>query len=226
MSESKGIVLAAKSSPQENILDDIKEAGLGAVELYISSKMLEDVCAVSQVCKKFPFRYAVHAPNEGCNPHQLAELVNAISSEVVVFHDIYWEDEWRDIVNIFKNSEAKLCVENTFNVHEPLKFMRRYGFGRCLDLEHLQMECSGVYEEEFLKVMKQASHIHLTGYIYPSELWHTHIHHSPKHGLYLLGLLKKSGYSGFVVSEAKIVFQILSEFKALNKFYQEWRGVN
>ena len=84
------------------------------------------------------------------------------------------------------------------------------------------MECAGLHEEEFIPVIKQASHIHLTGYIYGSQLCHTHIHHSPEHNLQLLNLLKKAGYSGFVVSEAKNSLQKYSEFKRLNEFYQEW----
>ena len=74
--------------------------------------------------------------------------------------------------------------------------------------------------------MKSASHIHMTGYIFGSELWHTHIHHSPKHSLYLLELLRKSGYSGFVVSEARTSFQTYQEFRELNKFYQDWEKGN
>jgi len=65
--------------------------------------------------------------------------------------------------------------------------------GLCLDLEHLQIECAGFVEESFILFIKQAAHIHLTGYIYGSNLWHAHIHNSPEHGLYLLGLLKKAG---------------------------------
>ena len=69
--------------------------------------------------------------------------------------------------------------------------MRRYGFKRCLDLEHLQMQCAGVYEEEFLPVIRQASHIHMTGYFYGSDLWHTHIHQSPSTLFIFLNLLKR-----------------------------------
>ena len=96
--------------------------------------------------------------------------------------------------------------------------------GRCLDMEHLQIECAGVYEEEFIPVIKQASHIHLTGYASGTGLWHTHIHHSPEHGLYMLNLLKKTGYSGFVVSEAKKSLQTYAEFEKLNDFYRKWRN--
>ncbi len=213
------MIIAAKCAPEEKILMDIEKAGLSAVELYTSYKHLCKLDDIRQICIRFPFRYAVHAPNDGYEPELLAELVDVINAEIVIFHDIYWDDEWRHIAEAFKARRAKICIENTYSVHEPLKLMRRYGFKRCLDLEHLQMQCAGVYEEEFLPVMRQASHIHMTGYFYGSDLWHTHIHQSPEHSVYFLNLLKKANYSGFVVSEARTPLQTYDEFKRLNDFF-------
>lgn len=219
---TKGITLAVKCAPQEDILSNVKKAGIAAVELFLYERMLSNMNKLIKLCRNFSFKYAVHAPNDSYNPGKLARLIDAIGAKIVIFHNIYWEKEWDGIIKSFKNIRTKLCLENTFSVHEPLKYMRRYGMGRCLDLEHLQMECSGIYEEEFLKVIRQSSHIHLTGYIYGTNLWHTHIHHSKKHSTYLLNLLKGAGYSGFVVSEARISFQTYNEFKKLNDFYKTW----
>ncbi|MBI5042550.1 MAG: hypothetical protein HZC10_01670 [Nitrospirae bacterium] len=213
------MIIAAKCAPEEKILKDIEKAGLSAVELYTGIDHLYKLDSIKQICKKFPFRYAVHAPNDGYEPELLSELVDAIGAEIVVFHDIYWEDEWGHIAEVFKPSKVKICIENTHSAHEPLKLMRRYGFKRCLDLEHLQIQCAGVYEDEFLPVMRQASHIHMTGYFYGSDLWHTHIHQSPEHSAYMLNLLKKANYSGFVVSEARTSLQTYDEFKRLNDFF-------
>lgn len=224
MLKATNIIIAAKCAPEEILLQNIKKAGLAGVELYFSEKILNDLDNAIQLCKKFPFRYAVHAPNDSFSPVKLAKLVAAISAEVVIFHNIFWEDEWEDIINAFNNTDARLCVENTSTVHEPLKFIRRYGLGRCLDLEHLQLESAGVYEEEFIHAIGQAAHIHLTGYVYGSQLWHTHIYRSPKHSLYLLDLIKETGYSGMVVSEAKESLQTYEEFKKLNRFYQKWKN--
>jgi sugar phosphate isomerase/epimerase len=226
MSNLHDIIIAAKCAPEEDTLTNIEKAGLTSVELYTNLNYLYKTNRVKQICKKFPFRYAIHAPNNCYEPDLLAELVADIKAEVVVFHDIYWYDEWEYIVKTFKTINTKLCVENISSIHEPLKLMRRFGLKRCLDLEHLQMQCAGVFEEGFLPVIRQASHIHLSGYYYSSNLWHTHIHHSPEHNIYLLNLLRKEGYSGFVVSEARVSYQILSEFKKLNKFFQKWKGNN
>ncbi|HTY45843.1 MAG TPA: hypothetical protein VMD52_07640 [Patescibacteria group bacterium] len=216
------IVIAAKCAPQEGILSAIRSSGLEAVELYLSRQIVSDLGAVIRTARKFPFRYALHAPKDSYDPVGLQRLAEAIGARVIVFHDIYWDDEWKRIVNVFKSSGIKLCVENTSDVDQPLKFMRRWGLGRCLDLEHLQMQCAGVYEKEFMLVMAQAGHVHLTGYVAGSDRWHSHIHHSRRHGFYMLDLLRASGYKGMVVSEARVGLQTFAEFKKLHGFYRSW----
>ncbi len=218
------MIITAKSEPSEDYFLIIEKAGLRAVELFLSGIILKDVKRLIKLCKRFGFRYAVHAPNDNSDFSRLAELVSAIGAGVVVFHNIYWDNEWEKIAKIFSGVNAKLCIENTCSVHEPLKFMRKFGMGRCLDLEHLQLECCGIFEEEFARAIKQASHIHLTGYKYGSSLWHTHIHQSPGHSLYFLNLLRDCGYTGLVVSEAKISLQTYDEFAKLNNFYKKWAG--
>jgi sugar phosphate isomerase/epimerase len=219
---SKEIIIAGKCTPEERLLSYAYEAGLPAVELYTTTDMLNDTDRIAAICAIFPLRYAIHAPNTGCDPKKLTEFTEAIGAEVVVTHDIYWEDEWMEIISLFKNIKARLCIENTYSIHEPAKFMRRYGLGRCLDLEHLQMECAGIFEEEFVRFIKQAEHIHLTGYSSGTDLWHSHVHHSPAQGRYFLDLIHQAGYSGFVVSEARSSYQTLEEFLALNDFFKQW----
>lgn len=224
MVKHKGFVIAAKCAPCKGFLSDIKRSGLEAVELYLSRRFLGDLNKIIGLCRRYSFRYAVHAPNDYFNIDKLKKIVDALAAEIVVFHNIYWEGEWEAIVRAFRDVSTRLCLENTYSVHEPVKFMRRYGIGRCLDLEHLQLECAGIYEEEFIRVIKEAAHIHLTGYIYGSRLWHTHLHHSERHAAYFLDLLKKAGYSGLVVSEAKQSLQNYREFKRLNDFYLKWKA--
>lgn len=224
MSEPQDITIAAKCAPVEEILISIEKAGLTAVELYTDNNYLYKPETIKKICKRFPLRYAIHAPNDTYQPELLTELVNAIKAEVVVFHDIFWDEEWEHIADSFKGIKTKVCIENTYSVHEPLRLMRRFGMNRCLDLEHLQMQCAGVFEEEFLSAIRQSSHIHLSGYFYGSDLWHTHIHQSPEHGIYFLNLLKRADYSGLVVSEAKPSLQTYEEFRKLNEFYNMWRS--
>lgn len=222
MSQKSDLFLAVKSSPEEKIFLDIQKAGLQAVEVYLSCNMLTEISRIVHLCKRFPFQYAVHAPNDACAPERISELIEAIGARVLVFHNIYWDDEWEHISKVFKNTKTRLCIENISTVQEHWKVIRRYDFGRCIDLEHLQLECAGIYEEEFIPYLRSASHIHLTGYSFGSKLWHTHIHHSPGHGVYMLNLLKKADYKGFVVSEAKTSLQTYKQFKKLNDFFMRW----
>lgn len=216
------MIFAAKCAPDEKILTDIQEVEIQAVELFTNLRHLQNLKEVKRLCSKFPFRYSVHAPNEGFEIAALAELVDDIKAEIIVFHNIYWEDEWEQIIKAFEGVRTKVCLENTSSVLDPLKFIRRYGMGLCLDLEHLQIECAGFFEESFIPFIKQASHIHLTGYTHGSNLWHTHMHNSPEHVRFILNLIKKTSYNGFIVSEAKPSLQSFQDFKLLRDFIDSW----
>lgn len=216
------VILAVKCRADERILDAVSQSGIMAVEIYTDLEVLKKVHDTIKKCHKFPFRYAVHAPIEGFEPERLVDLAGGIDAEVVVFHDVYFDDEWLEIRNLFSKMGAKVCVENVTSGIEPVKFMRRFGFGCCLDLEHLQLETNGIHEESFLRIMKQASHVHLTGYIPGSDLWHTNFHKSPKQSTHLLNMLRQVGYKGFVVSEAKVRHQVYEEFKGLYDFFNNW----
>jgi sugar phosphate isomerase/epimerase len=212
------MILAIKCAPEKELFSEAERAGLEAVELYLSKALLHDIPAVDRLCKSFRFRYAIHAPTDGSCLDETAELAVSIGSEIVVLHNIYWEDEWPDIIKKFRRTRARICLENTTSYQELVKFKKRFRLGTCLDLEHLQLENAGVYEDVFLAVIKKADHIHLTGYEHNSSLWHSHIHHSPEHGRYMLDLIKRTGYSGFVVSEARKSLQTYSEFSRLREF--------
>lgn len=218
------ITLAAKCAPCERKLFYIEKAGIKAVELYTNLEYLHRLNEVKKVCKRFVFSYAVHAPNDGYEPKTLAELAVAVNARNIIFHDIFWQDEWEAIARVFKPLNMALCVENTYSVYEPDKIIRRFGFKRCLDLEHLQMQCAGFYEEEFSRLISEATHIHMTGYRYGTELWHTNIHVSSRHSRYQLDLLKRGGYKGMVVSEAKVSSQTPEEYKKLKRFFDDWKN--
>ncbi|MDD5069283.1 MAG: hypothetical protein PHV17_00995 [Candidatus Omnitrophica bacterium] len=215
-------ILAAKCEPSKLSLTKVAGSGIKAVELFISPKLLENVGELVRICSDFDMKFAVHAPALGYSPGLLSEFCQQIKAAVIVFHNVYWEDEWTEISQLFKDIKTKVCIENTYSVHEPSKFIRRFGFGSCLDLEHLQMEVCGVFKEAFLPFIAGASHIHLTGYFYGSNLWHNHIHYSPEHNRQILDLIKKSGYCGMIVSEAEVNQQTSADYKRLNDFYNHW----
>ncbi len=221
--EESNITLATKCAPIPDILANIVKAEIPAVELYTNLKWLENIQNTIEICRDFPLRYMLHSPPNDYSPH-IVELAQAINAEFVIFHDVFWEDEWNRIKNDFQNTNIQVCVENVSSSIEVVKIMRRFGFGFCLDLEHLQMQNSGIYEDVFAQIISPAKHIHLTGYFHGSERWHTHLHHSPKHVQKLLNMIYSSGYKGYVVSESKPSLQTLSEFKKLNQFFIDWKN--
>jgi len=216
-------VIAAKCAPEENILSDIHKAKLKAVELYLNGEWLKQNSLIIRNCQKFPLCYALHAPTDIFCPDELVQLAVELGVKIIVFHDIFWEDEWAKIVEAFQDTQIKICVENIATNVDTIKIIRRFGINLCLDLEHLQKESGGFYEEASIPIIRRAKHIHMTGYFYSSELWHTHLHCTPKHSYYLLDLIRSTGYQGMIVSEAKPSLQTFEEFQKLNHFYNQWK---
>ena len=215
------MILAAKCAPDEKILSDIVKADIKAVELYLSKAILEDVPGIIKICKQFPLRYNVHAPNDGTGLPEMYDLIALLKPEAAVLHNIYWLDEWEGIVKAFQKYAVPMYIENTIGANEIVKFVQRFGIGFCFDLEHAQMECCGYYEEAFVPILKRAGYFHLTGYTFGSDMWHTPIHHTPQHNKHLLSLLQKIGYEGFIVSEAAVKHQTYEEFAAAKKFFDK-----
>ena len=216
-------IIAAKCAPEESTLSDIHKAKLKAVELYLNREWLKQKSLILRNCQKFPLRYAMHAPTDIFCPDELVQLAVELGVKIIVFHDIFWEDEWAKIAEAFQNTQIIICVENIATNVDTIKIIRRFGINLCLDLEHLQMECGGFYEEASIPIIRRAKHIHMTGYFYSSELWHTHLHYTPKHSYYLLDLIRSIGYQGMIVSEAKPSLQTFEEFQELNYFFNKWK---
>ena len=213
--------IVPKCAPEEKLLGMISGTGFSGVELYTDNSYLADFRNTARMCAKYDFRYAVHAPADNTPLRNIIGFIKELKPEVLVLHNIYWDDEWEVFYRESEKLHTKICVENVSSVLEPVRFMRRFGFRRCLDLEHLQMEATGVFREVFVDVIKQASHIHMTGYVFGTDMWHTPVHYSKAHAKYLLGLIKQAGYSGLVVSEASVKYQTQDEFKKLKEFSEE-----
>ncbi|MCF8033703.1 MAG: sugar phosphate isomerase/epimerase [Desulfarculaceae bacterium] len=223
VADARDIVFAGKCAPQEELLEAIASAGLAAAEIYLNSAWLAKTEQIAALCARFPLRYAIHAPSDGLDVEPLVALTREMGAEVVVFHDIFWQDEWREIADGFSGANCRVCVENVVAAHEPVRVIRRFGLSRCLDMEHLQMQVNGVFSDEFIPIIAQSSHIHLTGYFNGSEMWHTHLHDSPEHSRKLLGLILRAGYKGMVVSEAMVKHQTPEAFQKLAAFERQWK---
>lgn len=216
--------LAAKCAPFGENLERVTACGYHAVELYLTEEHLEDPVALAALCKRFPLEYALHSPNFAFSPAPLELLARETGANVVVFHPFLWDDEWAKLFEIFKGAKARICIENITSVHEPIRFVRRYNAGVCLDMEHAQMETVGSHEDVYRFALRHATHVHLTGYEPGSNKWHTPLHHSPEHTTRLLDIILESGYKGLVVNEADTRYQNTEELTDSAIFFAKWRA--
>ena len=108
------IKLGVKCAPDEKIFNDIEKAGIKFVELFTSEEILRGLKKNVQICKKYNFNYIVHAPNLYFNAETIVEFAKTVNARIIVMHNILWEDEWQDFLNVhLKNSNIMLVVENT-----------------------------------------------------------------------------------------------------------------
>lgn len=215
--------LALKCAAEERFLDLAAEAGAEAVELYTDARLAGKLDATVALCRRYPFAWAVHAPVDGSAVEAAVSLADALSASAVVLHCVYWEDEWPVIARLFRGRERMVCVENLGPSVLQYPVLRRYGFRRCLDLEHLILEVDGIPEDFLHTLLPQVGHVHMTGYTPGGEAWHTPVHHAPEQGRRLLDILLRGGYRGLVVSEAAVRHQTAAEFRATVAFFDGWR---
>ena len=110
------MIFAAKCAPEAHILSAVHKSGLQGVEIYLNGHWLDRVRDIIELSRNFPLRYALHAPADAFRQQELAELSAGLKAEVVVFHDIYWEDEWKIFIDSFQKNPAKLCIENVATI--------------------------------------------------------------------------------------------------------------
>ena len=139
-------------------------------------------------------------------------------------HNILWEDEWQDFLNVhLKNSNIMLVVENTAMINEITKLNRRYNIKKCFDFEHIIQETCGLYLEGIKSFLNNTVLVHLTGYTFGSKDWHTHFYNAPEQSKTILNFLLENDYNGTVISEAQVRYQKYNDFIKLNSFFNSWQ---
>lgn len=215
-----GIQLAAKSVPTHNTFSILEYVGIKAVEIYIDEIQLSR-SDIIDICHDFNFDYAVHAPNDIYAPEKTFNLAKSIKAKLVVTHDIYWEDEWPEIIQHSTESDIPLVIENVDGTFTFQKILRRYNLNRCLDFEHLIYQMGGFTPNIFANIIADTVHVHLTGYEHGNGKHHTHFHEAAKQSMEILRFLTNCGYNGMVVSEALPEYQTREKFQKLVDFYME-----
>jgi len=219
-----GIQLAAKSAPTHDTFSILEDVGIKAVEVYTDEIQLSR-SEIIDICHDFNFDYVVHAPNDIYAPEKIFNLAKSIKAKLVVTHDIYWEDEWPEIMQHSTESGIPLVIENVDGAFTFQKVLRRYNLKRCLDFEHIIYQMGGFAPDVLSNVITDTVHVHLTGYEHGNGKHHTHFYESAKQSMEILRLLNDCGYNGMVVSEALPEYQTRERFQKLVEFYMGFEEI-
>lgn len=213
-----GLQLAAKSVPTYDIFSILESVGIKAVEVYTDTIQLNRADIID-VCSDFNFDYVIHAPNDIYAPEKTFNLAKSIKAKLVVTHDIYWEDEWPELIKYSTDSGIPIAIENVDGTSTFQKIMRRYHLKRCLDFEHIIYQMGGFASNVLKNVLPETVHIHLTGYEHGNGKHHTHFFEAIEQSTNILSFLKNCGYNGMVVSEALPEYQTREQFQKLFDFF-------
>lgn len=213
-----GLQLAAKSVPTYDIFSILEDVGIKAVEVYTDTFQLNRADIID-VCHDFNFDYVIHAPNDIYAPMKTFNLAKSIKAKLVVTHDIYWEDEWPEIIQYSTDSGIPIVIENVDGAFTFQKILRRYQLKRCLDFEHIIYQMGGFSPDVLSITINDTVHAHMTGYEHGNGKHHTHFFEAAKQSIEIIKLLVNCGYNGMVVSEALPEYQTREQFQKLVDFY-------
>lgn len=210
--------LAAKSAPTHDTFSILEDVGIEAVEVYTDAFQLNRGDIID-ICHDFNFDYVVHTPNDVYAPEKIFNLAKSIKAKLMVTHDIYWEDEWPEIIQHSTESGIPLVIENVDGTSAFQKILRRYNLKRCLDFEHIIYQMGGFAPGVFSNnIINDIVHVHLTGYEHGNGKHHTHFYEAAKQSMEILRFLTNCGYNGMVVSEALLEYQTKEHFQNLVEY--------
>lgn len=207
--------------PSNKIFSIIEEVGISAVEVYSNKNSLQSL-EIIDVCKQFDFEYVLHAPNDIFAISDTFNLAKSIDANLIVAHDLFWEDEWKKIMQISKDFGIPLAIENTDGFLFCEKVIRRYNAKRCIDFEHLTLQTNTLTPTVLNLVkptIKDTIHVHMTGYKTGNGMHHSHFYKSPIQSERILKFLLDNKYNEMAVSEAAVEYQTKEHFQKLKVFY-------
>lgn len=228
------LTLATKFSPDEfHAFDTACRAGLRGVEFWLDNALLLDWKTTVSSARKYPFRYALHFPNEGVlQPDALrgaVRLYGDLKCRAMVIHQPMYDRYADDLLAI--EPSLHLAVEN----HDlDVAGFSRWAEQNCwltLDVEHLWMctlkdaplESLLGFLDQFLSLHgKKLRHVHLPGYRIGGEE-HLPMHYSAEMATCAIGLLADHGFSELVVSEAHQQYQNFEELRQDVVMFEQWQ---
>jgi sugar phosphate isomerase/epimerase len=220
--------LATKVEPNKTKLDTLARIGWKNLEIWTDEGIIENIGATS-LLNEYDFEYAVHSPTDYFDM-TVVDFASYIGARVINTHKIVPNEDLARYVAYAKSKDITVTVENeAFPESHHLKDgtvlqtivpdrydpIRSAGdFKRlqeevphvklCIDVEHALIRKEWPAILHGVVVNQDVGHIHLCGFAGGA-------HHQPVYenmGLVdqVSGLLRASGYQGFVICEHDIEF--------------------
>lgn len=224
--------LATKFAPVRSAFDTASASGFLATEFWLDEKFLLDSDAIIPLALEYPFRYAMHFPNQGPLSddaiRRSSSMYRALNCTAIVIHQPMFDRYARALLEI--DPDLDLAIEN--HVLDERQFDRwsEVSPGLTLDVEHLWKytlhDCS--IEKLLVRVdrlLKDHSaklhHVHLPGYR-PGGEEHQPTHFNDVLAIEIMNRLAAHGFEKLVVSEAELEFQSEPFLKKDVQLYQTW----
>lgn len=226
--------LATKFLPDNlQAFDTAHQVGIRGVEFWLDDGLLADWKTILSMANGYPFRYALHFPNEGVLQADTLRnavcLYNGLKCRAMVIHQPMYDQYADDLLGL--DPSLHLAVEN--------HGLDKAGFSRwaeqnrwlTLDVEHLWMytlddtslENLLAYLDQFLsRHGRQLRHVHLPGYRVGGKE-HCPMYYSADMANGVLGLLADYGFSELVVSEADKEYQNHDDLSQDLAVFRSWR---
>ena len=228
------LTLATKFRPDElQAFDTAYQAGVHGAEFWLDDDLLFNWRTIVLMARRYPFRYALHFPNEGVLQADALKyaicLHNELECRTMVIHQSMY-DQYADGLLTMEPS-LHLAVEN--HGVDAVGFNRWAEQSRwlTLDVEHLWMStlkdaplenllaCLGQFLSRHGKKLR---HVHLPGYQVGGDE-HCPMHYGADMASSVLGLLADYGFSELVVSEADKQYQNFDELRQDVVMFENWR---
>lgn len=210
--------IATKFKPDAASFQLALDSGFRAAELWLDETILLDTDRVAELAERFPFRYAIHFPNDlDVSPaavERAAWLYSRLDCSALVIHEPQFRKYSEALLR--HAPEARLAVENHFHRPDELHRWCARWPGLTLDVEHLWLFCLG-QEAPLSRVLDETArfldlfgsrlrHVHLPGFV-PFHDEHRPMYCNRDFVRAVWGLLDEMRFGGLVVSEVSLPYQ-------------------
>ena len=226
------LTLATKFLPVREAFEAASDSGFRAAEFWLDASWLARNDEIATLSKDFPFRYALHFPNQAPIPdaglQATVDLYRRRNATAIIIHQPMFNRYAERLLVL--DSQLDLAIENHVLDLNGFERWAEQSPGLTLDVEHLwkftlhDAPFSTLLEhvDRFLQRHAQKlQHVHLPGYR-PGDEEHQPIHYNEELGTEILTRLAAYGFSKLVVSELDAPFQTREYLKQDVAFFDRW----